>query len=608
MKPKQILLVGGMVFFVIAVLSLGGMFDPWELKAYNQLFLGRGAQPPSDQIVIVAIDDESIGWLGNWPWSRNVHAQLLQILEAAGAKLVAFDILFDSPSSLRDRGDEAMSSAVEQARIPVIFASMQTVDPYGVQSNHLPLPGYRKAQNYGFADPVVDPDGFVRSVRLLKPYQGQLIESFTLRILRELEGKAQKDIQLTNAGITLGKYRVPMDPEGRLLINFAGSAGAQKTIPFDRVLDKSILKRHPDTFKDKIVLVGASAIILQDVFYTPFFNYQNKKVRMPGVEIRASELDTILQNKYIRQPSKWMELLFLLVFILGNSFLFFRLRIVSALMLAVAELLALGFFALLSFSYLRFWLGNLVSLLLSILAMYFVAVIIRFLQEEKEKRRIRGIFSRYVAPNVVNELLKNKDSLKLGGEKKEITVFFSDIRSFTTFSESHTPEEVVAQLNEYLSAMTKVIFDFGGTLDKYVGDEIMAVWGAPLAQPNHAEIGVRCALEQLRVLRELQAKWRSEGKQPLDIGMGLNTGQMVVGNIGSPAHMDYTVIGDAVNLGARLEAETRKHGTPEAPCHIIISEFTYEQIKDKGIPTRLMGDVTVKGKNKSVQIYEVLAD
>jgi adenylate cyclase len=208
----------------------------------------------------------------------------------------------------------------------------------------------------------------------------------------------------------------------------------------------------------------------------------------------------------------------------------------------------------------------------------------------------------------VNELLKNKESLKLGGEKKDITVFFSDIRSFTTFSESHTPEEVVSLLNEYLDAMTKVIFDFNGTLDKYVGDEIMAIWGAPLSQPNHAELAIKCSIEQIRVLKALQKKWISEGKHPLDIGIGLNTGPMVVGNIGSSAHMDFTVIGDAVNLGARLEAETRNFGTKEAPCHIIISENTYALIKHLDLNFKPLGEVKVKGKNLSVKIYEVVTE
>jgi adenylate cyclase len=218
------------------------------------------------------------------------------------------------------------------------------------------------------------------------------------------------------------------------------------------------------------------------------------------------------------------------------------------------------------------------------------------------------MFSHYVSPKIVEELLKNPELAKLGGYRREITVLFSDVRGFTTFSEKRKPEEVVEHLNEYLHEMTNLIFKWDGTLDKFVGDEIMAFWGAPLDQPNHAELALKCALNMSDRLEELQAKWRTEGKEPLDNGIGLNTGDVLVGNIGSAdKKMDYTIIGDHVNLGARVETLTRKYDT-----RVLITEFTYEKIRhlvDEGklyrVDMKEMDTVKVKGKDIPVKIFGI---
>ncbi len=232
---------------------------------------------------------------------------------------------------------------------------------------------------------------------------------------------------------------------------------------------------------------------------------------------------------------------------------------------------------------------------------YTIQTAYRFFAEERRARNIRKMFSSYVSKRIVDELIKDPSKAKLGGDRKEITVLFSDIRAFTTFSEKHQPEEVVSLLNEYLGAMTNIVFDYEGTLDKFVGDAIMAFWGAPVGQPDHADRAVRCSLAMIQRLKELQQKWASEGKTVLDVGMGINTGDMVVGNMGAEGKkMDYTVIGDHVNLAARVEGLTRQHNN-----HIIITEFTYEKVKDTVLVNEL-GSVTVKGKQKPVVIYDLV--
>ncbi|PKK90645.1 MAG: hypothetical protein CVV64_08940 [Candidatus Wallbacteria bacterium HGW-Wallbacteria-1] len=215
-------------------------------------------------------------------------------------------------------------------------------------------------------------------------------------------------------------------------------------------------------------------------------------------------------------------------------------------------------------------------------------------------KTIRNTFEKFLSPKLVEEMLENPDSLKLGGERRRLTVFFSDIRGFTTYSEKHEPEQVVSTLNEYLTAMTDIVLDFDGTLDKFVGDEIMAIWGAPVPQEEHATLAVLASIEMLRKLQELQNGWRARGIEGIDIGMGINTGDMVVGNMGSLRRMDYTVIGDNVNIGARLEALTRQYD-----CHFIISESTYSHVSHM-IDALPLQPVTVKGKTKPIMIYCVV--
>jgi len=232
--------------------------------------------------------------------------------------------------------------------------------------------------------------------------------------------------------------------------------------------------------------------------------------------------------------------------------------------------------------------------------MFTLIITYRVLTEQREKRYIRQTFSKFVSKTVVDELLKKPEMLKLGGEKKILSVLFSDIRGFTTLSERMTPEHLVDHLNHYLQAMTDIVIKYDGTLDKYVGDEIMAFWGAPIPQNNHALLSCKAAIEMMTKLKEMNTHWRQEGKDAINIGIGINTGEMIVGNVGSSSRMDYTLIGDNVNLGARLEGTNKIYST-----NIIISEYTYEQVKEQVI-VRELDLIRVKGKDRPVTIYELI--
>jgi adenylate cyclase len=278
----------------------------------------------------------------------------------------------------------------------------------------------------------------------------------------------------------------------------------------------------------------------------------------------------------------------------------------ASLIVALFVLLILGSGYYL-FAYQGIWI-NMAYPLNNVLLTFISVTAYNYAVEERYAKKIRAMFSSYVTERIVNELIRNPGMAKLGGERREVTVLFSDVVGFTSFSEKHSPEEVVAILNEYLGAMTDIIFKWEGTLDKFVGDAIVAFWGAPMKQENHAELAVRCALDMVRRLERLQRKWKVEGKPVLDSGIGINTGEVLVGNIGAEGKkMDYTVIGDHVNLGSRVEGLTRKYKT-----HILITEFTLEKIKEaiqSGHLYRLevkgLEKAVVKGKEKPVEIYEI---
>ena len=385
---------------------------------------------------------------------------------------------------------------------------------------------------------------------------------------------------------------IPTDEEGRLLINFRGP---EKTFPHysvSDVLDGTVPK---EALKDKIVLVGPTAIGIYDMRVTPFSG------TFPGVEIHANVIDNILKNDAISRP-QWISLFDVGAILLIGIVLSV---VMNRLTPVVATLFTLGLLAAYAmaneyiFTYWKVWL----TAIYPGMTMVFVfggVTTFRILTEEKKKKEIRDAFSRYVAPSLVTDILKDPSRLVLGGEERRLTVFFSDIRGFTTISEGLTPPALVKLINDYLTPMTDIILKSGGTVDKYMGDAIMAFWGAPVWQEDHAVRAANTALEMMEKLRLMQTEWEKQGIPRLDIGIGLSTGRLTVGNMGSHMRFDYTVMGDSVNLGSRLEGLNKEYST-----HIIVPKFTYEDIKQEFI-LRKLDHIRVKGKKVPIKIYELM--
>jgi len=390
-------------------------------------------------------------------------------------------------------------------------------------------------------------------------------------------------------GIRIGERFIPTDENGRMLINYLGP---EKTFPHYSISDILHESLPKGTFSNKIVLVGATAIGIYDIRNTPFSPVY------PGLEVHATVVDNILTKNFLEKP-KWTviyDALAILMLGLLTGVIVRRLGALKGILFSSALFILYIWMCRWLFVYWGTWV-NIVYPLLVLVLVYTSLTVYRYLTEERERKKIKGAFTYYVSSSVVNEMLKHPEKLKLGGDRRDLSVLFSDIRGFTTIAEGLTPEDLVHLLNEYLTVMTDIVFKYGGTLDKYMGDAIMAIYGAPLDLPDHPIKACQSALEMIEELKRLNHKWIGEGKQPMDIGIGINTGSMMVGNMGSEQRFDFTVMGDSVNLGSRLEGANKSYKT-----NIIISEDTFERVKNEFVCMEL-DSVRVKGKTQPVKIY-----
>ena len=453
------------------------------------------------------------------------------------------------------------------------------------------------AENSGYFNAFPDSDGTIRWSPLVMRFQDNYYLPLSLSLVVQYLDWPMVTLNMAKfgiEGIKIGDIDIPTDETGRMLINYYGPG---RTFPHYSISDIIKGRLPPDAFKDKIVIVGATAIGIYDLRVTPYSN------AYPGVEIHATAIDNILHGNFLHRSSgtSLLDICAIVFFGLLIGIVVPRVKAVQGMVLSLLILIAFVLINTFIFSRYNLWL-NVIYPALTMMTIYLGITVYRYITEEREKKKIRGAFQYYLTASVINEMLKDPSKLKLGGDKKDLTVLFSDIRGFTTISEKMTPEALVHLLNEYLTEMTNLVFKYDGLLDKYMGDAIMAVFGAPLDQPDHAARACRTALGMMEELKKLQKKWADEGRPVFDIGIGINSGDMVVGNMGSDMRFDYTVMGDMVNLGSRLEGINKEYGT-----NIVISEYTYAVVKD-ALFCRELDSVRVKGKKLPVKIYELLGE
>jgi adenylate cyclase len=485
-----------------------------------------------------------------------------------------------------------------------IFAGARLV-PRGAEANLDSLTGALSGDSSwtGFFNEPPDPDGVVRRTTLLLPYgrsanpvDWDLYPSLDIMAARALMGKEAQDTNLFYGPegivrIDFGdKLSLHTDNLGQMLINYQGPWG---TFPHKSIVEVLENKLPPETFRGKLVLVGATATGIGDLRATPYggTNY-------PGVEIHANTIDNILNDRFLKRNAKSALGDVVLIFVFGIPFGIWMALVPPRWMWFSAFLLLL--LAGVDYAaFLRGWWLNFTIPATTLIVNALLVSLYRTLFEEKEKRKVRAEFGQFVTPEVVRRLLV--DPRLVDPKKTDISVMFSDIRGFTTISEKLDAQELALFLNQYLSDMTRLVFKNNGTLDKYIGDAVMAFWGAPYEEPGHATKACNAALDMMQRVRELQKQWEVEGKPRLDIGIGLNTGVASVGRMGSALRYGYTALGDAVNLASRLEGLNKDYGT-----HIIVNESTYDAAKGDGFIFRELDLLRVKGKLQPVTIYQLL--
>lgn len=622
------------IFIITITLYYLGILERMEFVFYDaETKLIRAHKEPPQNIKVILIDEASIkameGILGRWPWPREIWTDLLDFLSIGGARAVLFDILFterqggahDSAlvEATRTSGnvyhsmmilreelvDEENKSGLNKP-IPEDFVkrfSLKGVhDSFltkpGTESNNYTIPFtdlYTVSKGIGVVEFTPDIDGVFRRTRPLREYQGKYYPVLGLSPIVD----ENTEIGIKRNAISIKNRTLPIDKTGNYLINMYGKVDAYSISGIFASMQKirkgevESLIINPEEFRDSIVFVGASAVGVEDLKSTSIGQ------RTPGVLLHVSFLSNYLLNDFLHPPKKIITIISILIgaFLTTYGVLFSKGYLIRTVF-------PVGMFILYSgcslFAFQMNYIIEVVPFVLSLVSSSFISLGYLTFTEAKEKRKVSQLFAQYVSKDVLDEIIRNRmDYRKAGaGSKVEITVLFSDIRGFTTFSENTPPDRVVEMLNCYFSRMAEIILKYNGTLDKYIGDAIMAFWGAPVPIADHAERAVLTAIEMLSALNDVNKTLKIKGYDfELKIGIGINTGIATIGNIGSEKKLNYTIVGDTVNLASRLEGLTKEFNSS-----LIISEYTYERIKDK-ITCKSLGNIKVKGREKLVEIY-----
>lgn len=611
-----------------------GWLESWEAKTWDwRASLLAKPGKATDKIILIMLDQNSLDWAKEenglaWPWPREVYSAIVGYCKRNGAKALAFDVLFSEHSKYGVADDALLGEAI--AAYGRFAAAIFLGDRSGAETNWPPgvapsklkliamdrLAGKDDLSAFTFARatfpvPAVannaavlcnvhlnpDRDGIYRRVKLFSRFDDGIVASLGLGAYLAANPEATLGIERRN--LKIGNSRVPIDRNFNAVLRYRGPAGTHKTYSAAAVIQSEIRVLMGETptikdskaFRDKYVLFGFSAPGLYDLRSAPVGGVY------PGVEIQATMLDNFISGDFIQPISSvWTHILVLFAALACAVLIIFFSKPMQSVAVAVGFVSIPVFMALMSYIQ-GFWLDLLV-LETALIASILMALVFNYTTEGRQKRFIKGAFKQYLSPAVIDQLIQHPERLKLGGERRTLSIFFSDLQGFTSISEGLAPEELTALLNDYLSEMTEIIQNEGGTVDKYEGDAIIAFWNAPLEVPEHALKAVRAALGCQTRLAELRPVFRERIGKDMYMRIGLNTGPAVVGNLGSHTRFDYTMLGDSVNLAARLEGANKAFGT-----YTMISDSTHA-ITGDAFAFRELARLAVVGRKEPVTVYE----
>ena len=599
------IILGGITALLLSVLCFYKTFGVFQLKFADNFYHTR---PASDEIVVVKVDEKSLSkdaGLGSFEnWNRGIYAKILNNIKKHEPAVVALDFFFrKSGNTVEEQdADNELKEALALTKNAVIMFPGYLEKEEFVQSGltakqDLPLELFRNLPNVKvtIAKALKDPDGIIRRIfpGILNESNNTFYENFSFSVAKSFLENGTADI--------------PLD-DGQMIINYATSPEkpeeSYKTISASDVYFENYGDVNPeDLFKDKIVLIGPTAFNFRDEQLTPM----SAKVNMSGIFIHANAIQTILEQKFLRNmnTAEKAGLIVLLTFLSTFVFMYTRVRWSALYLFAVPTAYTL----MAPFAFDQGLILDLAHPYLVLTATFISVYVYRYVTEFKQKMELKDSFAKYLNPAMVDKIMAHPEQLKLGGEKREVTVLFTDIAHSTTISEKLTPESLVALLNEYLEAMSEVIMANGGTVDKFEGDAIMAFFGAPVEQADHAALACKTALQMRQKLSQLLLKWQTdpplpggEPKPQIDFRCGLSSGEVIVGNVGSLHKFNYTVMGDIVNLGSRLEGANKKYET-----HTMVSEKTAHAVMDR-FEMRVIDTIRVMGKKEPSKVYELIAE
>ncbi len=633
-KTLQVLVLAAVGALFTLLIQVTGAADGIELKTLDWRFLEASHPEEADtNIVLIAIDQNSLERFQEnnyiWPWPRDLYGVVVDYFQAAGAKSVAFDILLDRADFDRKESDgavtdSAFATAMKNMGNVLLVAQLsnrQKGDAPGAEVldknlatgpfPSLTIPHYDRANApltefqesariTAAADFYADPDGIARRVPLVSQFNDKYMPYFALA-----EYMINRNIPLSRLSEVVRD--IPVGNDGKFLIYWYGRGGTEgvfKYYPIATVVTSALRYRDggvpqlpPYLFKNKTIIVGGTAAGLLDLRPTPFTAIE----AYPGMEIHATMTSNLMNGHYLRDLHPWITSCIIILFSLLGALMFFRIRkltnAIITFLVVVAVFVALTVFVFYSE---KLWVP-IVTPSIALISTFAFSAFYSYSTEGKQRRELRRAFNRYLSPTVVSQIVESSGALELGGNTVEGTVYFSDIKDFTNISETLQPKELVAYLNEYFTLASDLILKRDAMLDKYIGDAVMAIFGAPIPKPDHAKLACLTALEIQRSLETFYKK-KSAQTPRFTTRIGLNSGKMIVGNIGSTKRLDYTAIGDTVNLASRLEGVNKFFGT-----RIIISEHVFNEAKD-AVETRELDLIRVKGKNVPIRIYELVGE
>ena len=630
LKAGAVLILAALL--LVLGLDFSGVLTTYRLKTLDLLFRHAPLPQASPQVVVVTVDQPDLDFFktqgATWPWPRQLYAPLIDFCRRSGAQAVIFDILYTEASSYGPEDDQRFAAAAAAAgnvlfpfflsrenkpsspgaaelldKAAIAVSGTPPLESIKYRSLLAPIPPLvAAARTLGNVECRPDMDGIYRRIPLVVPFQGRFLPSLAFAAFQSFNQGAPWRFQ--DGALVQGQRRIPLDARGQFLLKYRGPSRSHQRFSAANLIQSEYRCLHnlpplvdPKALAGKWVFVGLTAPGLLDLKASPV------SAVYAGVEVHATLLDNLLRGDFLQTVPAWLQWAWTLVlvgamvltvlFVSGMSGLFANL---GALVLFNA--LHLGLCVL---AFTRSWYADPLLPDLALNFSFALAAIYSYATEGRQKQAIRGMFAQYMSEVVISHLLQHPEKLKLGGERRRVTLFFSDLAGFTTLSERLDPETVVGLLNDYLSRMTDIILEEEGTVDKFEGDAIMAFWGAPLDQEEQAVLACRAALRQAAALKDLNRLFAERKLPLLNLRMGLHTGEAIVGNLGSQKRFDYTVIGDTVNLASRLEGLNKFYGTA-----IMASEATVQECRDL-VEFRELDWVAVKGRATPVAVYQVMA-